>query len=187
MCSRTCRLDAIAAIAVVDDVDVHHEDVIFAVLTLDLRGDVHLAHLALDGDVVHLVEQDGIAHELLGDGRGAFGGAAGGGVDDDGTGNADGVDAAMLVEALVLGCDRSLEHVIDDLVLRNLDAIFEIELCEDRLAVIRVDGRDARVRVRTDGAVIGQAYEPGRAYHAGKDNHQAKCSGDTSKNGEEID
>ena len=64
-----CRLDAIASIAVVYDVDVHHEDLVFGVLTFDLRGDVHFAHLAPDAAIGHLVEQDGVAHELLSDGR----------------------------------------------------------------------------------------------------------------------
>lgn len=110
-------LDAVAAVTVVDDVDVHHEDLVLGVLSLDLRGDVHLTDLAPDAAVGHLVEQDGVAHELLGDGGGALGSASGGRVHDHRTRDADGIYAAMFVKALVFGCDGALEHVFGDLVL----------------------------------------------------------------------
>ena len=48
------RLDAVGTRAVVDGVQVHAQDVFFGVGLLHLQRQVHLAHLALDGDVVHL-------------------------------------------------------------------------------------------------------------------------------------
>ena len=48
------RLDAVAPVAVVDGVEIHHQDLVFVVDLLELYGQLHLAHLALDRDVVHL-------------------------------------------------------------------------------------------------------------------------------------
>ena len=92
----------------------------------------------------------------------------------------------MLVEALVLRCDRALEHIFGNLVLRYLDAVFEVDFRKDGLTVICVYGGDARVCVGTDAAVIGQAYEPSRADHATEDDYQAKGAGNASEDGEEI-
>ena len=67
------RLDAVGAVTVVDGVEVHHEDLVFGVHVLHLDGDVGLAHRSRS-----MVEsncsllQDGVAHQLLGDSRGAF-------------------------------------------------------------------------------------------------------------------
>ena len=68
-------LDAVRAVAVVDAVEVHHQDLVLGVDLLHLQGDEGLADLALDGLVELLLRQDGVAHELLGDGRGALGAA----------------------------------------------------------------------------------------------------------------
>ena len=62
-----CSLDAVAAVAVVDGVEVHHQDLVFGEYLLEVDGKLHLAHLALQGDVGHLVGDQGVAHVLLRD------------------------------------------------------------------------------------------------------------------------
>lgn len=65
------RFDAVAAVPVVDDVQVLDQDVVFAEAFLQIDGQLGLADLALEGDVGRLFGQHGVAHELLGDGGSA--------------------------------------------------------------------------------------------------------------------
>ena len=62
------RLDTISTRTVIHGVQVHEEDVVFRVHLLDFDGKVHLADLALKRDIVHLVGEHRVAHELLRDG-----------------------------------------------------------------------------------------------------------------------
>ena len=57
--------DAVAAIAVIDGVEVHEKNLVFRVDLLEFDGEIDFAHLALDRDVGHLVGDDGVAHILL--------------------------------------------------------------------------------------------------------------------------
>ena len=123
-----CGLDAVGAMAVIDGVEVHHEDFILGVHLFHLDGDVGLAHLTLDGRIELFLLQDGVTHQLLGDGRGAL--VATGDGCHGSTRDTPQVDAAMLVEALVLDVDGALQHVRGNLVLG------------DGLAVLRVEARD---------------------------------------------
>ena len=161
-------LDAVVAVTVVDHVDVHHQDLVFCVLLLDLERDVHLADLALDGDVVHLVEKHRVADELLGDRRRAFAPTAGD-VGEDRAADAHEIDAVVVVEALVFRSDRSVEDVAGDLVGSNLDAVLQRDLCKLRLPVSCVDSRIAGLGVQVDVAVVGKVLQPCRA---GDDNSE---------------
>ena len=118
-------LDAVGAVTVVDAVEVHHQDLVLGVDLLHLQGDERLADLALDGLVELLLGEDGVAHELLGDGRGALGAARE--LRQHGATDADDVDAGMLVEALVLDVHGALEDPRGDLVRRDARAVLDEE------------------------------------------------------------
>ena len=150
-------LDAVAARSIVDGVEVHHEDVVFGVHLLELCGDVGLAHLARQRLLELLVGEHRVAHELLGDGGGAF--RAAGQLGHDGAQDALDVDAVVLVEALVLGVHRGPQHVLGALLLRDGGAVLHVELRDD-VAVgvehLRGLGEQVGVGVR----VVGQVLEP---------------------------
>ena len=176
------RLDAIAAVAVVDDVQIHCENLVFGVLLFDFACNVHLAYFALDAARCHLVEQDRVAHELLGDGGGALGGAARVQVDEQRANDAHRVDAAVAVEALVLGCHRALEHIGRNLAFVDVNAVFQGDFSEHRGAVVCVDGGDAGLRVGLEVGVIGQVRKPTAHHDAGgddaKDDDACNCADD---------
>ena len=160
-------LDAIGARAVVDGVQVHEQDLVFGVLLLELLGDVHLANLALEGDVAHLVGQDGVAHELLGDGGRALERAAHEVVHER-TGHTEVVNACMAVEALVLGGHRAFQHVLADLVEGNRFAVLQLKLGEQRRAVGGVDHGGLRGVVGVGVLIVGKIFQPrvAQAVHA---------------------
>ena len=155
-------LDAVGARAVVDGVQVHEQDLVFGVLLLQLLGDVHLADLALEGDVAHLVGQDGVAHELLGDGGSALQLAAHEVVHEC-AGHAEVVDAGVGVEALVLGGNGALQYVLADLIERDRLAVLQLELGEQRRAVGGVDHGRLRRVVGVGVLVVRQIFQPGVA------------------------
>ena len=68
-----CGFDTVGAVPVVDCVEVHGEDLVFREDLLHLQGDPGLADLTLDGVVELFLRQNGVAHQLLGDGRRALG------------------------------------------------------------------------------------------------------------------
>ena len=153
-------LDAVGAGAVVNRVEVHVQDVVFGMALLDFRGDEHLAGFALQRDIVHLAGEDGVAHELLGDGGCAFDATAGQVVGERAH-DAVVIDAAMLVEAGVLGGDGGLDQAFADLIEVDRFAILQLEAREHRGAVGCVDVSGQR-RVKRFGAfVIGKVLEPG--------------------------
>ena len=119
------RVRSVGAVAVVNGVQVHVEDLVLGVLLLHLHGDVGLAHLALEGAVELLVGEHCVAHELLVDGGGALGTA------DKRhkrrAGDALGVDAVVLVEADVLGVDGAL-GVVDRGGLRHHVGVWRVEV-----------------------------------------------------------
>ena len=132
------RLYSPGTVAVVDGVDVHHQHFLFAVLFLQLSGQISLAHLALDGAVVGLFLQYGLAHKLLGDCRRALKLAAGK-VGDRRAGDAVVVHAAMLPEPLVLNRHRGVKDVRRDLVGRHRLAVLRIKLRQQGHAVRGID------------------------------------------------
>ena len=143
--------------AIVNGVEVHHEDLVFGVHVLHLDGDIGLAHLTLDGRVELLLLQDGVAHQLLGDGRGSFV-AAGKGC-HRGTRDAQEVDAAVLVETLVLDVDRALQDVRGDLVLGDGLAVLGIEAGDLVAVAVNNLGRLAD-QIGVGVGVVGQVGQP---------------------------
>ena len=111
---RSC-LYAVATIAVVHGVQVHHKQLVFAVLLFQIHGQLRLAHLAFDRYLVGLLREHRVAHKLLRDGGCAFQ-AATCKVVDECARNARKVNPSMLVEAHVLGVHRGLFHEVADLV-----------------------------------------------------------------------
>ena len=153
-------LDAVGAVAVVDGVEVHVEDLVLRVLLLHLDGDVGLADLAAQRVLELLVREHGVADELLGDGGAAARVTAARDLAHHGAHDALGVDAVVVVEALVLGCDDALLHVVGDLVERHRAAVLQI-VGRDLGAVGVVDARGLRDEVGVGGGVVGEVLEPG--------------------------
>ena len=143
--------------AVIDGVEVHHEDLVFGVHVLHLDGDVGLAHLTLDGRVELLLLQNGVAHQLLGDSRGAFVPAAEG--CHRSTRDTPQVDTAVLVEALVLDVNGALQHVGGDLVLGDGLAVLRVE-ARDLVAVAVDDLGGLAHQIRVGVGVVGQIGQP---------------------------
>ena len=150
-------LDAICSMAVVDGVEVHHEDLVFGVHILHLDGDIGLAHLTLDGRVELFLLQDGVANQLLGDGRCALV-AAGEGCHRCAC-NAPEVDAAVLVEALVLNVNGALQHVRGHLVLGDGLAVLRVET-RNGVAVAVDDVGGLAHQIRVGIGVVGQIGQP---------------------------
>ena len=150
-------LDAVCAMAVVDGVEVHHEDLVLRVRLLHLDGDIGLADLALDRVVELLVGEHRVAHELLRDRGSALGAAAE--LHDDGADNALRVDAVMLVEADVLRVDRALEDIRGHLVDRDGAAVLHIELCY-HVAIRVIDLRRLCCQVGVCRRIVRQVLEP---------------------------
>jgi hypothetical protein len=102
------RLDAVGAGAEVGAAEVEGEDLLLGVGPLQLHRVEQLLRLALGRAVVG---QEQVARQLLGDGRGALRGAALADVGDDGAGDAQGVEAGVLVEAPVLDGHEGGGHI----------------------------------------------------------------------------
>ena len=155
------RFDAVAAVPVVDDVQVLDQDVVFAEAFLQIDGQLGLADLALEGDVGRLFGQHGVAHELLGDGGSAFQVAAAQVVDEGARDTGD-VHAFVLVETHVLGVDGAFQHVWADLLVRYRIALFQLELRQQRGFVACVHHRFAgcvgEVGVLDAGEVLRPAF-----------------------------
>ena len=132
-------LDAVAVVTVVDGVQIHHQNLVFGVNLFHLFGERHLANLALDGNLVHLGRQDGVAHILLRDGGSAL--LAASEIHEHRADNTLQVDAAMVVETLVFRRDRSLEHVGAHLIDCDGLAFLHVQLGQHGSAVVGIDGR----------------------------------------------
>ncbi len=113
------HLDAPHATAEIDRVEIELEDLVLAVGALDAGGEHDLAQLPLEIDPASDQE---ILGDLLGDGRAALRAPRIGEVADQRPDHAALIDAAMLVEALVLGGDEGLAHHGRDILERHPDA-----------------------------------------------------------------
>src|SRR5215218_2651222 len=113
-------LDAVRALTEIDRVEVLGEDLVLVPLALELVGERGLAELLEDGP--RALRTEGVLDELLGDGRSTLARAAMQDVLEHRPADADDVDAAVLVEALVLDRDGRLLHDRRDLIRRDQDA-----------------------------------------------------------------
>ena len=152
-----CGLDAIGSMAVVDGVEVHEQDLVLGVDLLELDGDVCLADLPLEALLELLVGQDGVSHQLLGDGRRAL--VAAGQDGERRARDALDVDAVVLVEADVLGVDGALDDVGGDLLHGDGASVLEVELGDD-VAVGVIDLRGLGDEVGVGRGVVWQVLEP---------------------------
>ena len=132
-------LDAVAVVAIVDGVQIHHQNLVFGINLFHLFGERHLANFTLDGNLVHLGRQDGIAHILLRDGGSAL--LTAGEIHDYRADNALQVNAAVIVEALVFRRDRPLEHIRAHLIDCDGLAFLHVQLGQHGSAVVGIDGR----------------------------------------------
>ena len=148
------HLDAPRGAAEIDGVEIDLEDFRLGERPLQARGDDHLAHLALVG---HVVADEQVLGHLLGDGGAALRPSGLGEVADEGADDAALVDAFVLMEALVLGGDESLLHMLGDVGERHPDAavVGFVDFAE-ALAVAVEDGADARQPQPFQFRVVGQ-------------------------------
>ena len=148
------------------DVEVALEDLLLGVLLLQAEGELHLPQLAGHGalggvpdELVVVVLQagldEGVAHVLLGQRGGALTRAAGV-VGHQGPHHAGGVDALVLVEALVLDGDDRVLHVDRDRAQGHHDAVLRVEL-GDLGAVGGQEGGDLAGRLNVE--VAGELLE----------------------------
>ena len=114
------RLDSLAVIAEVDDVEICLQDLILGVFLLQLERLADLAQLTVDR---HLVVVGDVLDELLGDGGTAVGVLAGGEHDDRRQGTRP-VHAVVLIESLVLDGDLRLLHVLGNVLVVDPYTVF---------------------------------------------------------------
>ena len=148
---------AIGAHAEVDLVEIELENAVLRVGALDADGEDRFLDLALHRA---LAAQKKVLRHLLGDGRGAF--------DaprlafelrfdelEDGARDALEIDAAVFVEAPVLGRKERRDEALGDRVDRHEDAPLARVLGDER-AVVRVDARHHRRLVLREALVAGE-------------------------------
>ncbi len=147
-------LDAPCAAAEKDAVEIELEDVILGEGGLEPRRDDHLANLAVVGDV--FADQQVLDH-LLGDGRTARRPARVRQIADEGANEPVLVDALVLVEALVLGGDEGVAHVLRNLRERDPDTTLVLleHLGERLVLTVEHDARAGKLVVLELG-VVGQ-------------------------------
>src|SRR5438067_1945160 len=131
-------IDPVRVVAVIHLVHVLGEDSVFRPALAELDREAGLLDLPLEGPLLRDVE---VAHELLGDGGAALNDVAGAQVAPGGTDDALVVDAAVLVEAVVL--DRDRRPALPDADPVQADArpvLFRRDRAQKR-AVRRIDER----------------------------------------------
>ena len=136
-------LDAVAALAQGDDVEVKFQDLILRVALFVLQGAENLHQLPAHR---HLVFMGAVFDELLGDGGCAVGGLAAEEHIETGSDGAQPVHAVMLVKPLILDGDTGVLEVLRDVLQSHPNAVFTlVELFEllplPCLAVLIVDHR----------------------------------------------
>ena len=135
-----CCFNAVTAIAVVDRVQVHQQDLVLAVFLLKLGRQLGFANLALDRDVVRFLREHGVAHQLHGDGGSALAATAKQ-VVREGSRDARQIDAVVLVEADIFGIDGCLFDQVAYLVAFDRVPFLQLELRQFRRPVGRIHDR----------------------------------------------
>ena len=159
-------LDPVGVIAVEHLVHVRGQDPVLRPLARQLDREARLGELALERPLAREVE---VPHELLRDRRAALDDLAGADVRDDGARDADGIDAAVLVEAPVLDRDGRLRHPRADLAARHRRAVALRGDDAELRAVRRVDER-----VLADGDRAQRVEVAARAEHRGRADRAAR-------------
>ena len=141
--------EAVSALAQIDLVHVQLENLVLRQRGLDLVREQHFVDLARGG---LLAREEEVARDLHGDRAGTLRGAAVQYVRHPGSQDADEVDAAMIVETIVLDREHGLLHHVRNLVDRDETAALLAEFA-DQHVIGRVD---AQRHLRT---VIGNDVE----------------------------
>ncbi len=184
------RAHTVGLVAQRHDVQVAGEDVVLGHLLFELQRDAGLAQLAADSRLGGLLpglllvvgtehERHVVLDELLRESRGTLRGATVHTGLGGGTGDALPVDAAVLVEPLVLDREDRGLHGVRDLAGGQRDAVLVVQV-GDRLAVHVLDGRDERqLRLREItgrlvdlvGGAVGREPETSdeREHHRGEE------------------
>ncbi len=157
------RLEAEGALAQVDLVHVDLEDLVLGEVFLDLPGQQRFIGLALEG---LLGRQEEVACHLLRDGRGALARAAGGVVQGRAQ-HAPVIDAAVLIEAVVLDRQHRLLHHVRDFLETHERAALFAEFADEDI----IGGKNPQ---RHLGAVVGDGVERRqvRVGHRQREHHQ---------------
>ncbi len=124
--------DAVGAHAEVDFVEVKLEDFLFGIGALDAHRQQRFLDLAVERD---LVGQQEVLRHLLGDGGGALRALVAAEIlhEHDGRARDAGkIDAAVLVEILVLRGDEGVDHELGDRLDRQIEAAFARVFGEQR-------------------------------------------------------
>ena len=137
-------LDPVRALPEVHRVQVLREDLVLRVALLELERELRFVDLAPEG---LLVAYDRVLDVLLGDGGAALDDAAGRDVREGRSDHGLHVDAAVLVEALVLHGDDRVADVLRDLRERNDHTVLPSVERGDQRAVVGVEERRLRERL----------------------------------------
>ena len=170
--------DAGGPVPVIDAVQVHLQDLVFAVARLERGSDHRLAQLDEDRSFRRLDHRD--LGELLGDGAGALLGPPGNRVDDAGLDHARPVDAAVVVEVFVLDGDRRVFQQRAD--VRQFDRLdgdaLRVALLDQiMVAILDPDGAGGKVelaRIGEGGGCIGDRPQDQEEEDGGRDADQSE-------------
>ena len=138
-------IHAVGALAEVDLIEVHLEDLILGVVALDLDREHDLLELARQRA---LVREEQVARQLLGDRAAALRAAHGAARPDRRAPDAPEVDAPVLVEAAILGRERGVDQRARNLPQRNRGAVLLEELVQHAAARVVDHGLDRRLDLR---------------------------------------
>ena len=162
-------LDAVRPAPEVDVVEVGLQDLVLAHLLIDLEADDDLLHLAGDRLVLR---QEVVLHPLLRQRRAALAATVTGEVVDEGARDARRGDAAVRVEAAVLGGDERVLHVDRHLVQLDGVTVRRREAAHLRLAVGVVDDGDRLRRLRVGLGDVDEQVEADEREHGQQ--HEAR-------------
>ena len=115
-------LDAVAALAEVNLVHVHFQNLFLGVLIFNLQCQYHFQQFSFQ---CLLLGKEGISGQLLGNGGAALScGVAAEHVVPDGAEDAPGIDAVVFIESHVFRCHKGILQVLGNLGNRHRNAVF---------------------------------------------------------------
>ena len=117
----SCSLDTISTLTEIDLIQIHLKDLILCILTLNLESQKDLLNLTLQRT---LLRQICVFGKLLCDRAATLGNTACSNIDNCCTHNTDRIDAAMIIEASILYCDKSILQILRHLIQFNRKTIF---------------------------------------------------------------
>ena len=124
------RLDAVGAVAQVDDVQVERENLLLGEGALEPPGQVDLDQLPPERALLGQARHERVAHDLHGDRAEAFAHGGGGDVPHQRAARAPPVHAVVIEETAVLDRDERGAHVPRHPVERHVDAAHVVQAAE---------------------------------------------------------